>query len=62
MYTIEDVPATVPAINRFAWLHFANDLRRRARPGNTAWRKLEELTGNDGDYLPADAGEPPKGA
>jgi hypothetical protein len=25
------------------------------------WRKLESITG-DGDYLPADAGEPPKGS
>lgn len=33
---------------------------KKAKPGNWFWRKVEELQGFDGDYIPGqDDGEPP---
>lgn len=27
-------------------------------PGSGTWKRLEDLTGYDGDYIPADVGQP----
>lgn len=37
-------------------------LLKYAKPGNPAWHILENDYGFQGDWSPADEGEPPKGA
>ena len=51
MWTIDDVPAWVPEINRMAWYKRVKELSAKAVPGNWAWRQSEELVG-EGDYVP----------
>lgn len=61
MWTLEDVPSWVPEENRVDWLQYVRRLSAKARPGNSAWIKLQELTGSDGDRTPGyDDGETPE--
>lgn len=50
MWTLDDVPARVPEINRLAWFKNVKELSEKAVPGNWAWRKVEELVG-EADYV-----------
>ena len=60
--TWDKVPDDVPEINKGAWLRQVNMLMEKAQPGNWAWHKLQNDFGFDGDWTPADVGEPPQGA
>lgn len=60
--TLEEIPKDVPEINRIEWMKMVNSLIARAKPGNYAWRRLENDFGFCPDYTEADVGEPPKGA
>lgn len=35
------------------------DIFPNAKPGNAAWKRIERLQGEDGDYSPWDAGTEP---
>lgn len=58
---VERIRAAYP-INFIGHIKRVRKLMKNARPGNFAWRTLENEYGFSGDYSAADEGEPPQGA
>lgn len=58
---VEEIRRTHP-VNTMEHVKRVRRLLKHARPGNLAWRTLENEYGYQGDYSAADEGEAPQGA